>query len=156
MKKTIGIGIVVTLILGAAIWYFMVYRRQGGPAAAAIQQSGSGLGDADTATFNAMLEEFKKNSDAAALSWLLPYVDQTMTGTNANPLSADYKIGGKLTKAGTFLGEYARAYHPAGTFYGKKPGDEGYDEARQKFNDTMYALWESFKTQYLANQLSNA
>lgn len=123
-KKTIGIALLVLLVAVFIWWYF--FKRN----------SSDGINADDKQAYEDMIQIFKNSGDAAALSWMMKYVNDRYNG---NGFTDDYLINGKITKSGAWLQIYDQ------TYFGR--GYKGSDTA----HDQMWNVFTNLKAKMQAN-----
>lgn len=144
-KVALALGLLVVAAIAA--WYFLFYK---GGAAAKILAAPTGLGPADNATFQALINYFKANTsdNGSALDYLLPDVEGVLDGTGLYQPSADYRVAGRLPKSGAFMAIYAGEYYREDGSMQLKAG-----MTPQQFNGDLYRIFNAYKTQALQQHL---
>lgn len=168
-------------VAGIVAWYFL-FRKAGSAAAIATKTlaAPTGLGPADTACLKQLLDYFKANTtdNGSALTWLLPYVDGVLDGTNPQVIDPSYMVSGKIPKSGAFMAVYSAAYFKEdGSGMALKPNiatpltqaqrfddrlntggfntqrDVSTDAAATAFNNGLYSIFNTYKNQALQQEL---
>src|SRR5262245_54713383 len=94
-KDNSNLIVIMLLAVAGGIAYWFFFRKP----TTAEAFTDDGLNDQDKAVAAAMIAKFQSDVDPDSLQWLLPIAEKVYNGE----IPTENKIGGKPSKAGSFL-----------------------------------------------------